>query len=85
MTHTQLKETVSVLDKLVGFATISTDSNLDLIHFAADRLESLGAKVRVSPDSTGLKANLFATMGPQVDGGIVLSGHSDVEIGRAHV
>ena len=63
---------------LIAFPTISTDSNLDLINFAAEKLDALGAMVRVSPDASGTKANLFATLGPQTDGGIVLSGHSDV-------
>jgi len=78
MAHDQLQNTVDTLDELIGFPTISTDSNLALINFAAEKLEGLGAKVRVSPDETGNKANLFATLGPETDGGIVLSGHSDV-------
>lgn len=78
MSHHHLDQSTQLLDRLIGFPTISTDSNTDLIHFAAGYLESLGAKVRISPDETGLKANLFATLGPETDGGIVLSGHSDV-------
>ncbi len=78
MAHDQLQNTVDVLRDLIAFPTISTDSNLALINFAADRLDRLGATVRVSPDASGTKANLFATLGPQIDGGIVLSGHSDV-------
>ena len=78
MAHDQLQNTVDVLRDLIAFPTISTDSNLDLINFAAERLDALGAMVRVSPDASGTKANLFATLGPQTDGGIVLSGHSDV-------
>jgi acetylornithine deacetylase len=78
MAHQQLHNTVELLGKLIAFPTISSDSNLELIDFAAQRLEALGATVRVSPDDTGHKANLFATLGPETDGGIVLSGHSDV-------
>ena len=78
MAHDQLQNTVDVLRDLIAFPTISTDSNLDLINFAAEKLDALGAMVRVSPDASGTKANLFATLGPQTDGGIVLSGHSDV-------
>ncbi len=44
----------------------------------ADRLDSAGAQVHLWTDDTGSKANLFATIGPDTDGGIVLSGHSDV-------
>lgn len=78
MAHDQLQYTVDLLDELVAFPTISADSNLDLINFAAEKLETSGTKVRVSPDETDTKANLFATLGPETDGGIVLSGHSDV-------
>ncbi len=78
MAHSQLQYTVDLLDKLIAFPTISADSNFALIDFAAENLKALGAKVRVSPDDTGTKANLFATLGPETDGGIVLSGHSDV-------
>ncbi|MEE4236599.1 MAG: acetylornithine deacetylase [Anderseniella sp.] len=78
MAHHQLDSTTSLLNRLIAFPTISTDSNIDLIQFAADRLDSLGAEVHVSLDGTGNKANLFATLGPKRDGGIVLSGHSDV-------
>ncbi|MEM7636087.1 MAG: acetylornithine deacetylase [Pseudomonadota bacterium] len=78
MAHQQLQNTVELLERLIAYPTISTDSNLALIDFAATKLETLGAKVRVSPDDTGTKANLFATLGPETDSGIVLSGHSDV-------
>ncbi len=67
-----------MIDKLVGFDTTSRDSNLNLIHFLADYLDGLGVPVKVIPDETGTKANLFATLGPAKDGGVVLSGHTDV-------
>jgi acetylornithine deacetylase len=73
-----LDDTRAILAELIGFATISADSNLALIDWCAGRLEALGAKVEISRDATGAKANLFATIGPDVDGGVVLSGHTDV-------
>jgi acetylornithine deacetylase len=57
---------------------VSSLSNFAMIEYLADRLDDAGAKVEVMFDSTGQKANLFATLGPETDGGIVLSGHSDV-------
>ena len=70
--------TVEMLASLVGFPTVSRDSNLDLIAFIEAYLASHGvAAVRV-PDETGLKANLFATIGPVDRAGICLSGHTDV-------
>jgi acetylornithine deacetylase len=78
MKHKRLDSTISILEQLIGYPTVSADSNLDLITFAAKLLQSKGARVRVSEDNSGKKANLFATLGPDVSGGIVLSGHSDV-------
>lgn len=71
-------QTQRILHDLIAFATVSADSNLDMIAYLANRLEDCGARVDVMLDEGGQKANLFATLGPVGDGGIVLSGHSDV-------
>ncbi|MGH1353459.1 MAG: acetylornithine deacetylase [Thalassovita sp.] len=73
-----LDDAKSILADLIAFPTISADSNLDMIAYLANRLESCGARVELQSNETGQKANLFATLGPERDGGIVLSGHSDV-------
>ncbi|GGB46298.1 acetylornithine deacetylase [Roseibium aquae] len=73
-----LETTLTILDRLIAYPTVSADSNLELIAYAAGHLEDCGARVTVSHDPSGQKANLFATLGPDVDGGIVLSGHTDV-------
>lgn len=73
-----LAETRALLAELIAFPTVSSDSNLEMIHHLAQRFEDLGANVEIWHDETGTKANLFATLGPMQDGGIVLSGHSDV-------
>jgi acetylornithine deacetylase len=75
---TQLANTVALLRELVAFPTVSEVSNLDMIAYLGHRLESCGARVDIFHDEIGHKANLFATLGPEADGGIVLSGHSDV-------
>ena len=67
-----------MLEKLVGFPTVSRDSNLPLIDFAEEYLESHGVKCRRVYDTTGQKANLYALVGPEVEGGVILSGHTDV-------
>ncbi len=69
---------VEIVERLIGFDTVSRNSNLELIAFAASVLEDAGARVRLTHDDTGRKANLFATLGPETDGGYVLSGHTDV-------
>ena len=73
-----LVRTREVLGQLVAFPTVSTDSNLELIAYAANLLSDAGATLSLSRDESGTKANLFATIGPSGDGGIVLSGHTDV-------
>ena len=73
-----LDDTRALLRQLVGYPTISSDSNLAMIEFLADRLGASGARVEVHRDPAGTKANLFATIGPERAGGILLSGHSDV-------
>lgn len=67
-----------MLARLVSFNTESHRSNLDLIHFVRDYLASLGVESTLAPSADGQKANLFATIGPKTDGGVVLSGHTDV-------
>ncbi|WP_335339330.1 acetylornithine deacetylase [Bosea sp. PAMC 26642] len=67
-----------MLARLVSFNTESQRSNLDLIHFCRDYLASHGVESTLVPSEDGQKANLFATIGPKVDGGVVLSGHTDV-------
>ena len=63
---------------LVGFDTTSRESNLSLIAFAQEHLEEAGARCRLTYDETKNKANLFASFGPDENGGTVLSGHTDV-------
>ena len=69
---------IEMIRTLIGFPTVSRDSNLELIHFARDFLAALGAESRLTHDDDKRKANLFATLGPRGVPGIVLSGHTDV-------
>ncbi len=73
-----LQATRDLLADLIAYPTVSSDSNLAMIAHLAGRLEEAGARVEVHLDPSGQKANLFATIGPEGDGGIVLSGHTDV-------
>ena len=68
----------ALLARLVGFATVSRDSNLELIGFIRDYLAELGVESELFHNPEGTKANLFATIGPLNAGGVVLSGHTDV-------
>jgi acetylornithine deacetylase len=69
---------LELVKRLISFDTTSRLSNLALIDFAQELLEESGARCRRSYDASGKKANLFATIGPKIDGGYVLSGHTDV-------
>jgi acetylornithine deacetylase len=69
---------LEMLATLIAFDTVSRNSNLELIGFAQELLHAAGAATRLTYDTAKTKANLFATLGPQTDGGFVLSGHTDV-------
>lgn len=74
----KLSDTVELLRELVAYPTVSSDGNLALIGNLAGWLEAAGARVDIFHDESGQKANLFATIGPDRPGGVLLSGHSDV-------
>lgn len=78
MEQARLERVRAHLARLISFPTVSSDSNLALIEWAAQLLEGFGARVEQTFDETRTKANLFASLGPETDGGIVLSGHTDV-------
>lgn len=67
-----------MLEKLVSFPTISRDSNLELIDFVEAYLDDHGIASRRVYNAEGNKASLYAQVGPDVAGGVVLSGHTDV-------
>ncbi|MGJ3262090.1 MAG: acetylornithine deacetylase [Salinarimonas sp.] len=69
---------LEMLERLVGFDTESQKSNLPLIDFAQDWLAAHGVEAIRLPNQAGDKAALLATIGPRVEGGVVLSGHTDV-------
>ena len=69
---------VEILDRLIAFDTVSDRSNRALIDWVADYLGSHGISSVALPNASGEKANLIARIGPATDGGVVLSGHTDV-------
>src|ERR1700689_5978862 len=68
----------AMIERLIGFKTGSRDSNLGLIEWVRDYLHGFGATTRLTHDSSGKKANLFATLGDSKKPGLILSGHTDV-------
>ncbi len=67
-----------MLTRLVAFPTVSRDSNLPLIDWVEEYLERYRARCRRTWNAEENKANLFAAIGPDAPGGVVLSGHTDV-------
>ena len=76
--HDIVAKAREILDTLIAFDTTSRNSNLELIAWVEDYLSGHGvASTRVVNDDAS-KANLYATVGPNLAGGVILSGHSDV-------
>jgi acetylornithine deacetylase len=69
---------IALLERLVAFDSESEKSNLPLIDFVEEYLRGQDIPVLRAPNPAGDKAALLATIGPMVEGGIVLSGHTDV-------
>ncbi|MGE0596369.1 MAG: acetylornithine deacetylase [Hyphomonadaceae bacterium] len=77
MAH-EIGPTLEVLTRLIAFDTTSRNSNLALIAWIEDYLRARGVASERVADASGEKANLIALIGPRVEGGVVLSGHTDV-------
>ena len=69
--------TTDLLARLVSFDTTSRNSNLPLMAYVREYLDTHGVPYRVSTDASGEKANVHAIIGPQQPGGVALSGHVD--------
>ena len=75
---TDLATSRALLEKLVSFPTVSRESNLDLVDWAEDWLSGIGARCFRDYNADGSKASLYAHLGPDIPGGVILSGHTDV-------
>lgn len=69
---------ITLLGDLIAFDTTSRNSNLPLIDYVASYLKKLGVSSTVIYNEDRTKANLLTLIGPQISGGVVLSGHTDV-------
>jgi acetylornithine deacetylase len=75
---TDLAAQIAWLERLVAFDTTSSRSNLALVDDVEAYLASLGAETFRVWNGDRTKANLYAVLGPKVEGGVILSGHTDV-------
>ena len=69
---------LELMRKLVSFPTVSRDSNLPLVDWVEDYLGGHGIQCHRHYREDNQQAALFAHVGPTVDGGVILSGHTDV-------
>lgn len=67
-----------ILAKLVSFPVLGGESNLEIIHWIQEYIEGFGIETSLVPNLENTKASLHCRIGPPVDGGILLSGHTDV-------
>lgn len=74
----EISATLDILTRLIAFDTTSRNSNLELIAWVEEFLRQRGIASRRVANADGTKANLYASIGPDVAGGVVLSGHTDV-------
>ncbi len=68
----------TIFARLMAFDTTSHRPNMDLMRYVTEILGEAGITARLILDAHGHKANLFATVGPDIAGGVMLSGHTDV-------
>ena len=67
-----------ILAKLVSFPVLGGDHNLEIIHWIQNYIEPFGIATTLVPNKEKTKASLHCRIGPSVDGGVILSGHTDV-------
>ncbi|MFI1772116.1 acetylornithine deacetylase [Thalassobellus citreus] len=68
----------AILSKLVSFPVLGGESNISIIHWIKSYIESFGITCTLVPNKEGDKASLHCRIGPSKNGGIILSGHTDV-------
>jgi acetylornithine deacetylase len=68
----------TILEKLVSFPILGGESNLEIIEYLKDFFDAYGVEYHLAPNAEGTKINMHCRIGPAVDGGVILSGHTDV-------
>ncbi len=73
-----LENSVEILSRLVAFESVSGRPTEEIVGYIQNYLTGHDITSTLSFDDKGERANIFATIGPQIDGGVVLNGHTDV-------
>jgi acetylornithine deacetylase len=74
----EIMSSEEILARLISFDTTSTMSNLQLIDFVCNLLEDHNITSQLVYNDDRSRANLYATIGADDVGGVMLSGHTDV-------
>lgn len=69
---------LELMTKLISFPTVSRDTNLPLVDWVETYLNDHGIPAHRYSHPSEPKAALFAHVGPETEGAVVLSGHTDV-------
>lgn len=69
---------VSILADLVALRSFDCEFNLDLVAYLKNRFAAVQATTTRIPFDDGTRSSLIATIEPMREGGIMLSGHTDV-------
>lgn len=70
--------TEKILEKLVSFSVLGGQSNLSIINWIKEYIESFNIECTLVNNADSTKASLHCRIGPSKNGGIILSGHTDV-------
>ena len=71
-------DTIKILNNLISYPTVSRDANINLINYIASLISCENVKPVIIKNKEKSKANLFASIGPKNNEGVMLSGHTDV-------
>ena len=74
----QLNHAIDILSQLVSHKSLPGKPTHGIIGYIENYLAKYSVQSHLSFDETRERANLFATIGPQIDDGVVLNGHTDV-------
>ncbi len=73
-----MSSATDILSKLISFPCLGGESNLTIIQWIKNYIEEYDISTKLVPNEEGTKASLHCRIGPAVDGGVILSGHTDV-------
>jgi acetylornithine deacetylase len=76
--HHNLVKAVQILKDLVAFDVLGGQTNLAIIDHIEKFLTAHQISYQLVPNEEGNKTSLHCRIGPAVDGGLILSGHTDV-------